>query len=190
MAGRFSSPQLYILRNEIEITDLMENILNIRFISDEGTRRFSCPICSGFNTGINTKTNLARCFGCKRNFNTIDIVIAHRKNKFIEAVKFLENHHNRPAKKQRISRPIPHKKSTQKDLKNESPESLGDILKDILPTKAPPIKPTSKDEHLNSLNLAEHIAELEHKVELMSSKLEKVQRLIISHIVPPPSSDQ
>ena len=39
---------------------------------------------------INTKTNLARCFRCKRNFNPIDMTMTVKRYSFIQAVRFLE----------------------------------------------------------------------------------------------------
>jgi DNA primase len=51
---------------------------------------FRCPQCGSFHTAVNHRTNLARCFGCKHNFNPIDLVMAERKMSFLEAVKYLE----------------------------------------------------------------------------------------------------
>jgi hypothetical protein len=41
----------------------------------KGCFRFLCPLCNGFDTAVNPKTNLARCFRCEKNFNTIDLVM-------------------------------------------------------------------------------------------------------------------
>jgi hypothetical protein len=51
---------------------------------------FRCPQCGNFHTAINDRTNLARCFSCKRNFNPIDLVMAERGTSFLEAVRYLE----------------------------------------------------------------------------------------------------
>jgi len=56
----------------------------------EGMRRFLCPKCNEFRTAINPKTNLARCFRCKENFNTIDIAMEVEKISFVDSVKLLK----------------------------------------------------------------------------------------------------
>ena len=56
----------------------------------EGFFRFLCPLCREFNTATNPKTNLARCFRCKRNFNPIDLVMVVERCGFLDAVRFLE----------------------------------------------------------------------------------------------------
>ena len=38
----------------------------------EGYFRFLCPLCGDFNTATNSRTNLARCFRCEKNFNPIE----------------------------------------------------------------------------------------------------------------------
>ena len=186
MARRFSSEQLYILRNDIKIADLMENVLKMHFIYGAGSRRFACPMCYGFNTSINPEPNLARCFTCQKNFNTIDLVMNHLKKDFVDAVKFLENYHKRSQVKKHIDNPAKEKKQPQNKLKNDTLESLGDILTKILPNRKPNNKSTSKDE---SFNLQKRIAELEQKVESLSSRLEKMQNLIVSKILPESFSD-
>ena len=49
-----------------------------------------CPLCRDFDTAVNTTTNLARCFRCKRNFNPIDMTMTVKRYSFIQAVRFLE----------------------------------------------------------------------------------------------------
>ncbi len=87
---RFSSQELYNLRNLIPIHILIEKILMIPSKISEGFFRFLCPLCSEFNTATNPETNLARCFRCEKNFNTIDMVMVTRKANFVESVKFLK----------------------------------------------------------------------------------------------------
>lgn len=91
---RFSSQELYNLRNLIPIHILIERILMIPSKISEGFFRFLCPWCSEFNTATNPETNLARCFRCEKNFNTIDMVMITRKASFVESVKFLKKCHN------------------------------------------------------------------------------------------------
>ena len=89
---RFSSSQLYAMRNEINIELLIEKTLGIPSQVTKGCFRFLCPLCNGFDTAVNPKTNLARCFDCRRNFNPIDLVMAATARSFVETVEFLKNH--------------------------------------------------------------------------------------------------
>jgi hypothetical protein len=57
--------------------------------------RFRCPLCHNFHTATNPKTNLARCFDCRKNFNPIDIVMAVGNCSFVDAVEFLLAKSNR-----------------------------------------------------------------------------------------------
>jgi len=43
----------------------------------EGYFRFDCPGCGEMRATINPRTNLAHCFCCHQNFNTIDL-LTHR----------------------------------------------------------------------------------------------------------------
>lgn len=94
MKRRFSAKQLYELRNYIPIDVLIEKHLMIPCKHSEGFFRFLCPLCGKFQTGVNPKTNLARCFWCEKNFNTIDIVIKVRNKNFFESVRFLQGCRN------------------------------------------------------------------------------------------------
>ncbi len=57
----------------------------------DGFFRFLCPLCNEFQTAVNPNTNLARCFRCEKNFNTIDLVMAVRGCGFKDSVLFLKN---------------------------------------------------------------------------------------------------
>ncbi len=178
MTRRFSSRKLYTLRNDINIAVLMENVLKMHF--PDGAGRFECPICLGFNTSINPEPNLARCYTCQKNFNTIDIVMDHLNKDFVDAVKFLENYHNRSWTKKNIAGTAEQKNKLQKNIKNDSLESLGNILTKVLPDKSHNDKHAGKDE---PFNLPKRIAQLEQEVESLSSSLEKIQNLISSKLL-------
>lgn len=90
---RFTSNELFRIRNLIPIRQVIEEILAIPSKNIEGVFRFVCPCCYESNTAVNPKTNLSRCFLCKQNFNTIDIVIADRKLSFVAAVEYLVGHY-------------------------------------------------------------------------------------------------
>ena len=93
MKRRFSSQELFELRNHIPIDELIKRCLVLPSKVSGGFFRFLCPICSGYQTAIHPKTNLARCFSCERNFNTIDMVMVCRKMNFVESVKYLKTYH-------------------------------------------------------------------------------------------------
>jgi hypothetical protein len=86
----FSSSQLYTLRNDINVQVLIEQTLRIPSRMTQGCFRFLCPLCNGYDTAVNPKTNLARCFRCEKNFNTIDLVMVVRQMNFVDSVRFLQ----------------------------------------------------------------------------------------------------
>ena len=88
---RFSKHELFRLRNSIDITMLITESLQIPSKTAETYLRFLCPICSHFDTATKRETNLARCFRCERNFNTIEIVMAANRLNFPESVKYLQS---------------------------------------------------------------------------------------------------
>ena len=87
---RFTRNELFELRNHIPINALIENRLKIPSKISEGQFRFLCPLCGEFHTATNPKTNLARCFRCERNFNTIDMVMTCESTSFVETVHTLK----------------------------------------------------------------------------------------------------
>lgn len=89
MERRFSSEELYAIRNLIPIRLVIENMLGIPSKEVEGVFRFVCPCCHESRTAVNPRTNLSRCFLCKKNFNTIEIFMVDRRASFVEAVKAL-----------------------------------------------------------------------------------------------------
>lgn len=93
MKRRFSSQELFSLRNNIPINSLIEKILIIPSGFDGTYFRFACPICGEYDTATNPKTNLARCFRCERNFNTIDLVMLCEKMNFVQSVEYLKAYH-------------------------------------------------------------------------------------------------
>ena len=92
MNERLNKATLRRLRNEIEIQTLIAGTLALENRMTEGRFRFLCPVCSEFNTAVNPKTNLARCFRCERNFNPIDMVITVKGYAFLDAVDFLSHY--------------------------------------------------------------------------------------------------
>jgi len=84
----YTKQQLFQVRNEIDIDWLIHEKLSIER-QFNGAWRFRCPLCQGLNTATQKKTNLARCFSCQKNFNTIDIVIYTKKINFVPSVRLL-----------------------------------------------------------------------------------------------------
>jgi len=89
MQKRYDKQCLWQLRNCIPIAMLIANILELPHKTPDGYFRFRCPLCKGFDTATNPKTNLARCFSCKRNFNTIDLIMIEKRLNFKQAVHYL-----------------------------------------------------------------------------------------------------
>jgi len=90
MNRRFSTQELYHLRNNVPVDALIENVLNIPVKYSDGLFRFLCPICKEFQTATNNRTNLARCFRCEKNFNPIDLVMIAKGFGFVESVNWLK----------------------------------------------------------------------------------------------------
>lgn len=86
---RFSKEFLEALRNDIPVSRVIRLHLEIPAKERDGLLRFLCPLCSEFHTATNPKTNLARCFRCRVNFNPIDLVMAVERCAFLDAVKIL-----------------------------------------------------------------------------------------------------
>jgi hypothetical protein len=89
MKKRFSKQCLWQLRNLIPIAALIADILELPHKIQDGYFRFLCPLCKGFDTATNPKTNLARCFACQTNFNTIDLIMIEKRLNFKQAVQYL-----------------------------------------------------------------------------------------------------
>ena len=89
--NRLSDQRLRSLRNEVPIDDVIRK-LDLPAKEVEGYFRFLCPVCSEFHTATNPRTNLARCFRCRQNYNPIDLVITVRKASFLQAARYLARH--------------------------------------------------------------------------------------------------
>lgn len=96
MKDRFSSRELFELRNNIPVDMLIREHLQIPSKIRDGYLRFLCPLCNEFQTAVNPATNLARCFRCEKNFNTIDLVMEIKRYGFKDSVMFLKQVHTPP----------------------------------------------------------------------------------------------
>ena len=109
--GSFTKQQLFQVRNDIDIDWLIHDKLALER-QFHRIWRFQCPICQQFNTATQKKNNLARCFSCQQNFNTIDLVIYSKKLNFVPGVQFLLS----LLEKQSISKSGVHNLSAEKKV--------------------------------------------------------------------------
>ena len=77
------------LRNEVPFDRALDE-LGIPNKNSEDYRRFLCPACREFNTAVNPRTNLGRCFRCQRNYNVIELFMVADHLPFLEAVTCVE----------------------------------------------------------------------------------------------------
>jgi len=172
MAGsRYTRQQLYALRNHIPIDRVIE-ALTIPCSVNDGYYRFSCPACHEFNTGINPKTNLARCFNCEKNYNTIDLVIKVKGVSFIESAAYLEKlRANMPIVINRTERP--EKVTCQKELVH-----IGDIFKSLIPSPPDKASPAQSPKHENQsiADLEKRICDLEKCIQSLTEKITLMER--------------
>jgi DNA primase len=172
MAGsRYTRQQLSALRNHIPIDRVIEALAVPSSIYD-GHYRFRCPVCNEFNTGINPKTNLARCFNCQKNYNTIDLVIKVMGVSFIESAGYLEKlKTNMPTA---ISRTERSKKVTsQNELIH-----IGDIFKSLIPPSSDKASSDQFQKHENQAisDLQKRVCDLERCIKSLTEKIKLIER--------------
>ena len=182
----FSKSELYILRNEIDVRMLIEKTLCIPCRVAQGCFRFSCPLCQGVNTAVNPKTNLARCFACEKNFNTIDLVMLIRQTDFVHSAKFLQSilqkdvSSPKPDIHQVISGSNPKRDCRPKDkpLSGKSDKGhrhIGKILGDVFaPDDGLSEKPVVALEKANK----DRIAKLEMQLDQLGCQIQKLTQTI------------
>jgi hypothetical protein len=89
MSKYFSRQLLYRIRNEIPMATLLPQ-LDWPHKTRDGRLCLICPRCGEFLTVVNPRTNLARCFPCEVNFNTIDLTMSIKECDFVDAVHLLQ----------------------------------------------------------------------------------------------------
>ena len=185
---RFTHHQLYTLRNDIPLDALIEKALCIPSRVAQGYFRFLCPLCKQFNTAVKPETNLARCFHCEQNFNTIDLVMTIRKLDFVESVRFLQDYH----KSASVSRSDDYQAATtgsdahdgsqlkyadRSEHSNNSPVHIGNILDRMVPSKRERIPPgCNRPAQQNMAN--DRISRLEQKVDRLFHQIENILKAI------------
>ena len=162
MKRRFSERELRELRNEIPVEELIENHLRMPARRVSGRFRFSCPICSGYDTSVLYEKNLARCFSCQKNFNTIDLAMSLTSLDFVGSVERLRQY--------RKSR-----QSAQTEGETASNRHGFASMAEIIPPILPRVeigavfngRPSEQD-----APLSERIDRLEKKIDRLSSRLD------------------
>lgn len=170
MPRRFSSEELFVLRNRIPIEWLIEKDLSISSRREDGRLRFACPLCAGYDTSINKSSNLARCFDCVKNFNTIEIVMAKTKAGFVEAVKRLKECHADMSK---------HGKSHKREGKTASFSSLGEIIPGVIPLEREAKFEKTDPSAANSQILLKRIEDIEEKLDRLCQRFEILCRVFL-----------
>lgn len=125
MGRRFSAEELYEIRNSIPINDLIRELMIPSKVS-EGFFRFLCPLCNEGQTATNPKTNLARCFRCEKNFNTIDMYMICRKSGFVESVRELKK------LRKNYDRPNVINRNPSESKEQREPDAIGKILNHLI----------------------------------------------------------
>jgi len=180
----FTNHELYILRNDIPIDALIETALCIPSRIAYGCFRFLCPLCKEFNTAVNPETNLARCFRCEENFNTIDLVMTIRKLDFVESVRFLQDHHkSAPVTRSDDYRVVTTGNGSQMKCGDRSERSdnsmvhIGHVLDRMVPSERERI-PSGRDRSVQQNMVNDRISRLEQKVDRLLLQIENILKTI------------
>jgi hypothetical protein len=166
---QYTRNELFVLRNHIPVDSLIQQ-LGIPSKMSEGSFQFCCPVCREFDTGVNPATNLARCFRCEKNYNTIDIVMRVKKSDFIHSVKFLKTIYEQKNNPAEPSLSISHPPAGQ-------PVSIGNILKAMAPALQNPTEVSSKNDksQLTMEMLNERLRHIEHQVIRLTEKIKAIE---------------
>ena len=78
------------LRNEVPFPRLLDELQWPWKKRYDGVILFVCPKCSESLTSVNPKTNLARCFPCRMNWNPIDFLEYTTPMEFRQVVAYLD----------------------------------------------------------------------------------------------------
>jgi DNA primase len=175
MAGpRYTRQHLFTLRNCIPIDRLIEAV-SVPSKVQEGYYRFQCPVCNEFNTGINPKTNLARCFSCRKNFNTIDFVMTVKELSFIDSVAYLET----LTAFQSATKPPQASASASNHSRDAHQQNtlvpIGDILKSMAISGPPAAPLPTQDEPQTIATLQKRLSALERLVKSLTEKIALIE---------------
>ena len=167
---RYTRRHLFTLRNHIPIDRVIE-ALALPSSNQAGNYRFSCPVCNEQNTGINPKTNLARCFNCEKNYNTIDLVMKVMNVGFLQSVTYLEN---LKADTQETPAPPTH---PRKPVKHNDMVHIGDVFKSLIPPNPDTaiLNYPLGDKNQVIADLEKRVSVLEHQISQLTKKIALLQ---------------
>lgn len=175
---RFSSEMLYKLRNDIPVDVLIKKVLKIPSRTIESNFRFLCPLCNEYNSAVNPETNLARCFRCKKNFNTIDLVMQIRRSDFIQSVYYLKHifdelpiarFQNDPSVQDNKSEPI---------SANNMPVQIGSIFGNIAPLNAVTNYKDKQSAETCHSGIDTRILRLEENIKIIIERISQIEATI------------
>ena len=177
---RFTSQQLFTLRNHIPIRKVIESFLDIPVKTNQDIFRFRCPLCAEYNTSINSCINLARCFHCEKNYNPIDMVMIVRHLNFAETVELLLSYKNNFLSDKKQSSKADHGPSgINQPLEERKPCMKLIPIKDILPQLFGENRNDPENLHDKKSNQnipsAEDITRLEQTVESLLQQIKKLK---------------
>ena len=183
---RFSKHELFKLRNSININRLIIEILKLPSKTTQRQLRFLCPVCSQFNTATKRETNLARCFDCQRNFNTIEMVMETKNMGFIQSAQLLqgllpENKSNKVIPNKPASN-LPRQGSGSFQIQKE-PITMRELVKEISVGGSKNWKQTSDDDlaYINRQNQA--IEQLNNKITQLEKQLDQLKSFVIDQFM-------
>lgn len=163
----YTRRHLFTLRNHIPIDRVIES-LSIPSSNQAEKYRFSCPVCNEQNTGVNPKTNLARCFNCEKNYNTIDLVMKVMNVDFLQSVAYLEK------LKADTQAPPTH---PRKAVKHNDMVHIGDVFKSLIPPEPDSaiLNHSSDDKNQAIADLEKRVSVLEHQISQLTKKIVLLQ---------------
>jgi hypothetical protein len=186
MMKRFPKHQLFILRNSININMLIKEILRLPLKTSQGQLRFLCPVCSQFNTATKRETNLARCFDCQRNFNTIEMVMETKNLGFIQSAQLLQS----LLPKIKSKKIIPNKPSSNPRLQGSAsfqirkePVPMQALVKKISIGTSKQLNQTSDDDSSKSNRQDQVIEQLNEKINRLEKQLDQLKSFVIDQFM-------
>jgi hypothetical protein len=165
---------------------LINEVLKIPSQTSQGRLRFRCPVCSQFNTATKRETNLARCFGCARNFNTIEMVMETKNLDFIQSAQFLQGllaenkpkqlNGNQPSSNPRLQC------STSLQIRKK-PVSMQALIKNIGIEKPVNLNQISETDQVNIHQPDPAIGQLNDRIDKMSKQIDQLKSFIIEQFI-------
>lgn len=163
---RFSDLELYTIRNNIPVQTVINNVLHIPAEKSGKYLRFQCPLCCGYNTAVKIKTNLARCFTCEKNFNTIDLVMICKNISFVQSIALLKQYCSPRLQNKKMYRT--QEKYDTHNKPDKGMEKIGNILTSMMKQID---NDTGQNNNDNDEHIMKRILTLEQKVEYLIYKI-------------------